>query len=518
MPLSSMTGYADRGGSADGVAWSWEARSVNGRGLDLRLRLAEGFESLDPPLRQQASAALTRGTVTVTLRVGRANAAAVPRLRPEALEAAIAAALTAAEAAARAGLALTPVSAADLLGLRGVMEADALTPAETPGVLARVGADVGPLIAALIATRAAEGGALAVALEGQLGRIGALAAAARATAEARAARSGALLRSRLEALLATVAAVDEARLAQELALIAVKADVTEELDRLEAHVAAAGALIAQGGAVGRRLDFLMQELNREANTLCAKSGSSELTAIGLELKAVDRADARAGAECGIADDGQGGRPARHPDHPLVAVGGRQVHAVAPPARGRSRGPLLDLGDHAAAAPGEEEGRDYFFKSRREFEGMVEDGEMLEHAEVFGNLYGTPRAPVEAAIARGEDVLFDVDWQGGQQIRNSSLRDAVVSIFILPPSIAELEKRLKARGQDANEVVASRMAQSRDEISHWAEYDYVLINERLAQCEAELRAIIRAERLRRDRRPGLVALVRRLNGEFEGRLC
>jgi guanylate kinase len=168
-------------------------------------------------------------------------------------------------------------------------------------------------------------------------------------------------------------------------------------------------------------------------------------------------------------------------------------------------------------PGEEEGRDYFFKSRREFEAMVEDGQMLEHAEVFGNLYGTPRAPVEAAIARGEDVLFDVDWQGGQQIRNSSLRDAVVSIFVLPPSIAELEKRLKARGQDSDAVVAARMAQSRDEISHWAEYDYVLINERLAQCEAELRAIIRAERLRRDRRPGLVAVVRRLNGEFEGRL-
>ena len=98
-------------------------------------------------------------------------------------------------------------------------------------------------------------------------------------------------------------------------------------------------------------------------------------------------------------------------------------------------------------PGEQEGRDYFFKSRREFEAMVAAGEMLEHAEVFGNLYGTPRAPVEAAIAAGQDVLFDVDWQGGQQIRNSSLRDAVVSIFILPPSIAELESRLRARGQD-----------------------------------------------------------------------
>ena len=121
--------------------------------------------------------------------------------------------------------------------------------------------------------------------------------------------------------------------------------------------------------------------------------------------------------------------------------------------------------------------------------MVAAGEMLEHAEVFGNLYGTPRAPVEAAIAGGQDVLFDVDWQGGQQIRNSRLRDAVVSIFILPPSIAELESRLRARGQDSAEVVAARMAKSRDEISHWAEYDYVLINENLAQCEAELRAII-----------------------------
>ena len=168
-------------------------------------------------------------------------------------------------------------------------------------------------------------------------------------------------------------------------------------------------------------------------------------------------------------------------------------------------------------PGEEEGRDYFFRSRREFEAMVASGEMLEHAEVFGSLYGTPRAPVEASIARGEDVLFDVDWQGGQQIRNSSLRDAVVSIFILPPSIAELESRLRARGQDPEPVVAHRMAQSRDEISHWAEYDFVLVNERLAQCEDELRAIIRAERLRRDRRPDLVAMVRRLNGEFEGRL-
>jgi guanylate kinase len=165
-------------------------------------------------------------------------------------------------------------------------------------------------------------------------------------------------------------------------------------------------------------------------------------------------------------------------------------------------------------PGEIEGRDYLFRSRHEFEAMVEAGEMLEHAEVFGNRYGTPRSPVEAAIGEGRDVLFDVDWQGGQQIRGSALGESVVSIFILPPSIAELEARLRARGQDSDAVVASRMQKSRDEISHWAEYDYVLVNETLAKAEAELRSIIAAERLRRERRPELVGLVRRLNLEFE----
>ena len=167
--------------------------------------------------------------------------------------------------------------------------------------------------------------------------------------------------------------------------------------------------------------------------------------------------------------------------------------------------------------GEQDGREYYFRSRREFEAMAAAGEMLEWAEVFGHLYGSPRAPVEAAIAAGQDVLFDVDWQGGQQIRDSALRASAVSIFILPPSIAELESRLRLRGQDSATVVSDRMAKSRDEISHWAEYDYVLVNANLLHCEAELRAIIAAERLRRDRRPELMRLVARLNQEFEERL-
>jgi guanylate kinase len=168
-------------------------------------------------------------------------------------------------------------------------------------------------------------------------------------------------------------------------------------------------------------------------------------------------------------------------------------------------------------PGEQEGREYYFKSRREFEAMAAAGEMLEWAEVFGNLYGSPRGPVETAIEAGCDVLFDVDWQGGQQIRDSALRASVVSIFILPPSIAELENRLRTRGQDSAAVVADRMAKSRDEISHWAEYDYVLVNSNLHDCERQLRAIIKAERLRRDRQPDLMRLVARLNREFEERL-
>ena len=165
-------------------------------------------------------------------------------------------------------------------------------------------------------------------------------------------------------------------------------------------------------------------------------------------------------------------------------------------------------------PGEVDGHDYWFKSRDDFLAMQRAGDLLEHAEVFGNHYGSPKAPVVAAMEAGCDTLFDIDWQGGQQIRNSALGRDVVSVFVLPPSMAELQRRLTGRGQDRPEVIASRMAKSRDEISHWAEYDYVLVNNDLAQCEAELRTILQAERLRRDRQPWLSPFVRGLNQEFE----
>jgi guanylate kinase len=166
--------------------------------------------------------------------------------------------------------------------------------------------------------------------------------------------------------------------------------------------------------------------------------------------------------------------------------------------------------------GEEHGRDYFFHTREEFETMVAQGDMLEHAEVFGNLYGSPRGPVEGAINQGYDILFDVDWQGGQQIRNSALGQHVLSIFILPPSIPELERRLVTRGQDSAEVIENRMAKSHNEISHWPEYNYVLVNQDIDETDAKLKTIITAERMRLSQQPSIVETVRRLNREYEDR--
>lgn len=167
-------------------------------------------------------------------------------------------------------------------------------------------------------------------------------------------------------------------------------------------------------------------------------------------------------------------------------------------------------------PGETDGVEYYFKTKPEFEAMVDAGDMLEHAEVFGNYYGTPKGPVEASMTAGRDTIFDIDWQGGQQIRRSSLANDVVSIFILPPSIADLESRLRGRAQDSDEVISNRMAQSRDEISHWAEYDYVIINHDVDAAEAKLKTILMAERSRANRQPRLNEFVRGLNKEFDAR--
>jgi guanylate kinase len=163
-------------------------------------------------------------------------------------------------------------------------------------------------------------------------------------------------------------------------------------------------------------------------------------------------------------------------------------------------------------PGERDGVDYRFVDTATFRGMIERKQFLEYAEVFGNYYGTPKAPVDEALATGRDVLFDIDWQGTQQLRDKGRAD-LVTVFILPPSTRDLEKRLLTRAQDPKEIVAQRMAKAADEMSHWAEYDYVVVNSDIATSLSNLKAILTAERLKRERLVGMSGFVKGLR---EGR--
>ncbi len=283
--IVSMTGFAARQGAGPGCDWVWDIRSVNGKGLDLRLRLPDGIEGLEPALREAVGRVASRGNVSVTLRLSRPGAAEVAQLNPAGLEAALTLLERITAAANARGLELAAPRATDLATLRGVTEP--ATPAPDTGALrAALLADLPPLLAEFDAMRRAEGAALARVLAGQIDRIAALTEAAALAAEARRPEAAEALRAALARVMESAPGADPARVAQELAMIAVKSDVTEELDRLRAHVAAARALLHMPGPVGRKFDFLAQEFGREANTLCSKAGSAALTAIGLDLKHV----------------------------------------------------------------------------------------------------------------------------------------------------------------------------------------------------------------------------------------
>lgn len=163
-------------------------------------------------------------------------------------------------------------------------------------------------------------------------------------------------------------------------------------------------------------------------------------------------------------------------------------------------------------PGEVDGVDYYFVSADQFASMVAGNALLEWATVFGNRYGTPRAQVETALAAGRDVLFDIDWQGTQQLQQTDAASDLVRVFILPPTLAELDRRLTTRNTDHPDVIAQRMARARDEISHWGEYDYILVNDDAETCLNEIRSILKAERLRRKRQLGLASFVRSMLGQ------
>jgi len=277
-PIASMTGFARTEGAEGGLGWVWELRSVNGRGLDIRLRLPPGFDALEPGLREQAAKRLKRGNVSATLAVKREES--VLAADAVALDQALHLAL---DLAARIPGAPAPRAEA-LLALPGILRPAAPAADETAARTA-ISAGFTAALAALETARRDEGARLHAVLLAQFDEIAALRETALAEAADQPAQQRARMLESVQTLLAATPALPEERIAQEVALLASRSDVREELDRLAAHVDAARALLAEGGAVGRRLDFLMQEFNREANTLCSKSASVALTATGLRLKA-----------------------------------------------------------------------------------------------------------------------------------------------------------------------------------------------------------------------------------------
>ncbi|MXU66148.1 YicC family protein [Rhodobacteraceae bacterium KN286] len=278
-----MTGFATRRGAADQVGWTWDLRSVNSKGLDLRLRLPDGAEGLEPELRKRVGAQLKRGAVQIALRTRLEAGAGGVRLDTDLAEALLAAASDLEDRAGAMGLPLAPSTSAGLLALEGMVTRD--VPPGSDWQSAAL-ADFDAALDDLARARAAEGVEIAAVLDRALSEVERLVTAAAESAEARNARTGQVMRARLAALIESTDRIDEDRFAQELATVAIKADVTEEIDRLNAHVRAARDLLSADGPVGRKLDFLMQEFNREANTLCAKAQDSTLTAIGLDLKVV----------------------------------------------------------------------------------------------------------------------------------------------------------------------------------------------------------------------------------------
>ena len=282
MALTSMTGFARAHGISGSYAWAWELKSVNGKGLDLRLRMPSGWDAIEAPVRARAAERLARGSIQAALTVDRSGVAPVVRINAGVLDAIL---TTLRQLAPR--IDAGPPSLDGLLSLKGVMEVSDLEENEDERRAAETAAiaGFGEAVAALSEMRQSEGAALARILTSRLDEIAALAQRAEQAPGRRVEAIRARLAEQVATLLAQSDRFDPDRLHQEAILLATKADVREELDRLAAHVAQARQLIGGSGAVGRRLDFLAQELNREANTLCAKANDVELTNIGLELKA-----------------------------------------------------------------------------------------------------------------------------------------------------------------------------------------------------------------------------------------
>ncbi len=284
--IQSMTAYASRAGTLGAACWSWDLRGVNARGLDLRLRLPEGMAALEAAARTALTATLNRGSISLNLRLTRTEGGQALQLDTAHLDRVLHALEAVQQRAFAIGVTLAQATAADVLNQRGVILQRQDEDAEEANIIKILQIDIDVLLEEFCAMRRTEGASLYQIIQDQLTQINGLIGQASTAAEARRPDSQATLTAALRRVAAEVPALDPARMLQELALLAIKTDITEEIDRLRAHVAAARTLIDAVGPAGRKLDFLAQEFNREANTLCSKAQSSDLTRIGLELKAV----------------------------------------------------------------------------------------------------------------------------------------------------------------------------------------------------------------------------------------
>jgi guanylate kinase len=449
--ILSMTGYGNGSAQKDNASISVEIKTVNHRFLDLHVRLSREFVFLEGEIQQMVRAALDRGRVDISAAIQNAG---VTTIR---VNSSLAKSYMEAADALREELSIRDtLDLKTLFNLPGVLQNEDAVPAHPEILTELVRKSMQEALDGVTRMRSREGEALRAEMLQHLSHMEENALRVREVSAGSATEYLEELRSRLAQLLPQ-GGIDQQRLAQEAALIADKCDITEEIARLQSHIAQYRSLMDGAEKAGKKLDFLLQEMQREANTILSKSGNIEITGCAISMGA--------------------GKSA------LVANVLQSVPRLAFSVSYTTRAPRGT----------EQNGVEYFFVGRDEFQSLIQSGELLEWAEVHGNYYGTASGFVDDLLKQGEDVILDIDVQGARIIRQK--RADAIGIFVMPPSYQVLRERLKRRSLDDTCVIEQRLKIARKEIGRYTEYDYLIINEELGIATRALESIITGARCR-----------------------
>ena len=485
--IKSMTGFASLTRDDERGTIGVTIRAVNHRFLDLQLRLPTPLSSLEPPLRALVQKRLGRGRIEIGVSL-QTRQVPVPRIE---LNAEFAQALSAAmEQAREKGLVSGLLTPGDLLRLPQALTIQDQVP-EAGGLAEALAAPVetavDEAIEQLETMRVREGQHLRLDLDARkalladlIVRIGAAANTGREDLEGR-------LMERARELAASMP-IDQAALAQEVVRIAQRSDISEEVTRFHGHLAHWDALSESPEPCGRKLDFLLQEMNREINTIGSKADGLQVSEVVIQAKA-EMEKMREQVRMSSSDHGLLFIISAASGTGKTTLAERLVQILPNLRMSRSF-------TSRAARAGERDGVDYNFVTRAHFEGMIRRQEFLEWADVFGNFYGTCRPDTEALLASGQDVVLVIDVQGARQVEATGIDHT--AIFVLPPSFQILERRLRGRSADSEEAMQRRLATARAEVGSYVDYDYVVINDRLEPTVVRLQEIIAAERSRTHR--------------------